>query len=109
MEDPQLDSIFHLAFPGQNLKLVSNEIVKPTYKIMVQGKSIPVVDYDSTTNEIRFFYPGRFFGSVMMFKKHKEQEVDLYLLFRGAGLTADFKIIKTDDQWQVINRVFGKV
>ncbi|WP_128548742.1 hypothetical protein [Larkinella soli] len=109
MEDPKLDSIFQFTLSGQSLKLVRNEFVQQDYELFLHGKPIAIVDYDSTTSEIRLNYPGRFFGNVSVFRRLPNGEVKIVLIFRGSGTAADFIATKQEDRWQITKRIFGKI
>ncbi len=104
LADSTLNSIFLESFPGKNLKIVSNEFVKPDYEIDFKDKPIPIVSYDST-----LYNPARFFGEVFQFKVLPDQQVAIYLLFRGTGLTADYTVRKSNGKWQITKRVLGKI
>lgn len=109
LSDQKLDSLIYRFFPGKTPKLISNEYVKPHYKIVFKGKYVPIVSYDSTLHNPTFYpIPVRFFGEVFHFKKVSDQQVSIYLLFRGTGLTADFTIKKFNNKWQVTKRIYGK-
>ncbi|WP_421830340.1 hypothetical protein [Larkinella sp.] len=110
LADSTLNSIFLESFSGKNLKIVSNEFVLPDYKIAFKGKQIPIVSYDSTLHNPTFYpIPARFYGEVFQFKLLPDQQVAIYLLFRGTGLTADYTVRKSNGKWQITKRVLGKI
>ena len=110
LSDKTLNSIFLESFPGKNLKIVSNEFVLPDYEIDFKGKHVPIVSYDSTLhNPTSYPILSRFFGEVFYFKAQSDQQVAIYLLFRGTGQTADYTVRKLDGKWQITKRVFGKI
>ncbi|GAB3899608.1 hypothetical protein GCM10028803_21030 [Larkinella knui] len=110
LADHELNSILYGSFPGKNMKIVSNEFVKPGYKITFNGKHVPIVNYDSTLHNPTFYpIPARFFGEVFYFKTQSDQQINIYLLYRGTGLTTDFSIKKINNKWQVTKRIFGKI
>ncbi|MGM9510674.1 hypothetical protein ACS5NO_23265 [Larkinella sp. GY13] len=110
LADSTLNAIFLESFPGKNLKIVSNEFVKPDYKIAFKDKQVPIVSYDSTLHNPTFYpIPARFYGEVFQFKVLPDQQVAVYLLFRGTGQTADYTVRKSNGKWQITKRVFGKI
>lgn len=110
LADSTLNAIFLESYPGKNLKIVSNEFVKPDYEIAFKGKHVPIVSYDSTLHNPTFYpVPARFYGEVFYLKLQTDQQVSIYLLFRGTGQTADHTVMKLHDKWQITKRVFGKI
>ncbi|WP_128546473.1 hypothetical protein [Larkinella soli] len=110
LDDPALDSIFRLAYPGKAMKLVSNKIIKPDYEIIYKGRQVLIVDYDSTLyNPTSFPTPPKFYGSVTFFKKVSNKEIIIYLLFRSISQTVDFIMVESDGRWKVKSRSFGKI
>ncbi|WP_128546470.1 hypothetical protein [Larkinella soli] len=110
LEDPQLDSIFHLAYSGKKMKLVSNEYLKSDYILFYKGTQVQIVDYDSTLHNPTFYpTPGRFYGEIAIFRRLPNGEVKIVLIFRGSGTAADFIGTKKNDRWQITKRIFGKI
>ena len=110
LEDTKLDSIFKMAFPGKELKLVRNQYVKADYKVIYQGKQTLIVNYDSS-----YYYPSndpksaRFFGVVNLFKSISKDQAKVVLVFYGVGVVADFLVVRVDEKWQVSKRVLGRI
>ncbi|GAB3899613.1 hypothetical protein GCM10028803_21040 [Larkinella knui] len=109
LEDAKLDSIFKMAFPGKELKLVRNNYVKSDYKVIYRGKQTLIVNYDSS-----YYYPSndpkaaRFFGVVNLFKRISKDQAKVVLLFHGIGVVADFHVDRVDEKWQISKRVLGR-
>jgi hypothetical protein len=110
LEDVKLDSIFKLAFPGKELKLVRNQYVKADYKVIYRGKQTLLVEYDSS-----YYHPSndpkaaRFFGVVNLFKSISKDQAKVVLVFHGIGVVADFLVDRVDEKWQVSKRVLGRI
>ncbi|MBD2701212.1 hypothetical protein IC229_11235 [Spirosoma sp. BT702] len=109
LDDPPLVSKLKNEFKEKQLKLVVGENIHPNSQLLFNNQVVSIVSYDSTTDEIRAKFPGKFFGQVPMFKVMPEGNVKVSIVFRGSGLTGLFELQRGQVGWAIIHRQFGRI